>query len=128
MGETAAGLIVKLGEDLCFVPATMVERVLRQPVMSVVPRAPVKMALLSGTVVAVIELGPPADELLVCRLGGEEVGFSGLAVLGSGFYELVDERVRFGENLVRPLDLEDELQRAERRFWSSRPPPGGADQ
>ena len=128
MGDTAAGLIVKLGKDLHFVPAAVTERVLRQPVVSEVPAASVKMALLSGRVVTVIELGPPADELLVCKLGGEEVGFSGLTVLSSGFYEMTDGLVHFGEKLVPSLDLEDELQDAQRRLWSSRPPAGDGKQ
>jgi hypothetical protein len=124
MSERTAGLVVKVADELRFIPATVARQVVPRRKVSEVPGEGLSMALIGGRVLAVVDVDAPQDHLVVCSLAGEEVAFSGLAVLSAGVYETVRENIRFAEQLVAPFDLAQRLQAIPRRLWQGRQHPG----
>jgi hypothetical protein len=110
----AAGLLVTLAGLRRFIPASSALQVLPRPVVSRVPGSELCITLCAGRVIAVIELGTDASELIVCELDGEIVALSGLSVVRAGFFEADGPGVRVDGEQIPPLDLGAELERTER--------------
>jgi hypothetical protein len=102
-----AGLLVKAGGELGFVPATTARSVVPLPPLSPVARTPLEMALVNGRVVPVVALGSPTGVLVVCELDDETVGFSGLEVSEVGEFPGAERGggVVVGGRAVPELDL-----------------------
>jgi hypothetical protein len=100
-----AGLLVRAGGELGFVPATTARAVVRLPPISPVASTPLGMALVNGRVVPVVALGSPTSFLVVCELDDEQVVFSGLDVSVVGVFEACERGVVVGEHSVPELDL-----------------------
>jgi len=75
------------------------------------------MALVGGEVVAVLALGEPSTELLVCEFEGQAVALSGLCAERVGFWPASESGVSVDGVSVPALDLSDAL----RQFQSDRP-------
>ena len=100
-----AGLLVRAGGELGFVPATTARAIVRLPPISPVASTPLGMALVNGRVVPVVALGSPTNVLVVCELDDEPVGFSGLDVSEVGVFAASERGVLVGEHSVPELDL-----------------------
>jgi hypothetical protein len=100
-----AGLLVRAGGELGFVPAATARAVVRLPPVSPVASTPLGMALVNGRVVPVVALGSPTGVLVVCELDDEPVGFSGLEVSEVGVFPANERGVVVGEHSVPELDL-----------------------
>jgi hypothetical protein len=109
-----AGLLVHSRNGAGFVPAEVAQSVVPAPTLSSVTGAPLDMALLGGRVLPVLPLGPRTGTLLVCKLAGELVGFSGLEVDRAGFFEPLEGGVSFEGRYIPELDLAGELRNVER--------------
>ena len=77
------------------------------------------MALVSGEVVAVLALGEPSGELLLCDFDGQAVAVSGLSADRVGFWPASESGVSVDGVSVPALDLGAAL----RQFQSDRPAP-----
>jgi hypothetical protein len=100
-----AGLLVRAGEELGFVPASTARSVVTQPAVSPVASTPLQMTLVNGRVVPVVALGSPTGVLVLCELDDESVGFSGLEVTRVGLFERIDRGVLVEGRAVPELDL-----------------------
>jgi hypothetical protein len=63
------------------------------------------MALVGGDVVAVIALGEPSGELLLCEFQGQAVALSGLSADRVGFWPASESGVSVDGQNVPDLDL-----------------------
>jgi hypothetical protein len=75
------------------------------------------MALVAGEVVAVLALGQPSAELLLCEFDGQAVALSGLSAERVGFWPESESGVSIDGVTVPALDLSDAL----RQFQSDHP-------
>ncbi len=101
-----AGLLVRAGEELGFVPATTARSVVALPLVSPVASTPLAMTLVNGRVVPVVALGSPTGVLVLCELDDEAVGFSGLDVMRVGLFAATERGVVVDGHVVPELDLE----------------------
>ena len=69
------------------------------------------MALVGGEVVAVLVLGEPSAELLLCEIEGQAVALSGLSADRVGFWPASGSGVSVDGLLVPALDLSEALKR-----------------
>jgi hypothetical protein len=104
-----AGLVLSIFGDRRFLPAFLVDRVIPMPRLSSVPGSDVKLALVRGRVISVLELGPASSHLVVCTVNGEPVGLSGLNVERSGFFEAHAEGVEVDGDIVTAFDPSKEV-------------------
>ena len=104
-----AGLVLTIAGTRRFLPAFLVERVVPMPRLSSVPGSSVKLALVRGRVLSVLELGAPSSHLVVCMLNGEPVGLSGLDVERSGFFESHADGVEVDGEVVIAFDPSKEI-------------------
>jgi hypothetical protein len=89
-----AGILLRAGTSLHFVPASVALRVATAPRVTAVPGAPrdlLGIALQGGVVVAVIAIGPDRGEMLVCQHAGELVGLVGARVVRSGSFDVAGD-------------------------------------
>lgn len=100
-----AGLLVRAGEELGFVPAATATSVVALPPVSPVASTPLAMTLVNGRVVPVVALGSPTGVLVLCELDDEPVGFSGLDVMRVGVFASVERGVVIDGHVVPELDL-----------------------
>jgi len=75
------------------------------------------MALVGGEVVAVLVLGEPSGELLLCEFDGQAVALSGLSAERVGFWPASESGVKVDGVIVPALDLSDAMK----QFRSDRP-------
>ncbi len=120
MADPISGLVVRVGELLYFVPGNLARRVVYRAAVSRVPGTPIGMALVSGQVVSVIELGRPRAELLLCEPGGEPVALAGVEAVAAGWFEQDAGSVEFEGQTVPELDVLGELRRVEQQLWLRR--------
>jgi hypothetical protein len=105
------GLLVRLDEELRFVPASVAVQVAAVPRMTAVTAAPPQVlgiALFSGVVIPVLSVGAARSEMVVCQCAGELVGIVGLRVVEIGVFEVVGERperVAYGGEVAALLDV-----------------------
>jgi len=100
-----AGLLVRAGEELGFVPANTAQSIVALPAVSPVAHTPLAMTLLNGRVVPVVALGSATGVLVLCELDGEPVGFSGLEPVRVGLFTANERGVIVDGHLVLELDL-----------------------
>lgn len=75
------------------------------------------MALVGGEVVAVLVLGEPSGELLLCEFEGQAMALSGLSADRVGFWPASESGVSVDGVTVPALDLSEALK----QFRSDRP-------
>jgi hypothetical protein len=102
---TEAGLVVGIGEQIFFTPASNVRIVSEQPPVTVVPGTGLGMTLIDGRVVPVVTLGQGRGPLLLCDESGDTVALAGLVILSTGAYPVEDGDVVVGERRVARLDI-----------------------
>jgi len=105
------GLVLRIGEELRFLPASVALRVAQSPRVTAVPGAPAELAGIAvheGVVVPVISVGEARNEMVVCQHAGELVGIVGGQVVRSGTFGVVADQpdlVDVDGKKVRPLDV-----------------------
>lgn len=112
-----AGLLVRRGAELSFLPASVARWLMPLPRLTRVPWDSAQMALVGGEVVAVLPLAEPGSELLLCELDGQAVALSGLSAERVGFWPASGTGVNVDGVDVPMLDLSHALK----RFRSDRP-------
>jgi hypothetical protein len=100
-----AGVIVKMADELRFLPAQAVRRFVPPPPLSDVSGTALTMALVDGQVLAIIAVGPRGAALTVCEVGGEQVGLIGADPVEVGFFETDGAGVAFRGRRVSALDV-----------------------
>ncbi|HEY0468336.1 MAG TPA: hypothetical protein VGC79_29265 [Polyangiaceae bacterium] len=112
-----AGLLVRRGGELAFLPASVARWLVPLPRLTKIPWDSAQMALVAGDVVAVLALGEPSGELLLCELDGQAVALSGLSADRVGFWPASESGVIVDGVTVPALDLSDALK----QFRGDRP-------
>jgi hypothetical protein len=112
-----AGLLVRRGGELAFLPASVARWLVPLPRLTKIPWDSAEMALVGGEVVAVLVLGEASGELLVCELDGQAVALSGLSADRVGFWPASESGVSVDGVTVPTLDLSEALA----RFRGDRP-------
>ncbi|MEI9954158.1 MAG: hypothetical protein WDO74_35585 [Pseudomonadota bacterium] len=112
-----AGLLVRRGGELAFLSASVARWLLPLPRLTKIPWDFAQMALVGGEVVAVLALGEPSGELLLCEFNGQAVALSGLSAERVGFWPASESGVSVDGLTVPALDLSAAL----RQFQSDRP-------
>lgn len=112
-----AGLLVRRGGELAFLPASVARFLLPLPRLTKVPWDSAQMALVRGEVVAVLALAEPSGELLLCEFDGQAVALSGLSADRVGFWPASETGVEVDGVRVPALDLSAALK----EFRSDRP-------
>lgn len=87
--------------------------------MLISPEAPVTdvpgtafgFALVADYVVAVLPLGPPTGQLLLCNVDGEPVSLAGVEVLEAGRFPTSGHGVRYADAVVPAFDIGEQLER-----------------
>ena len=109
--DRAAGVVVEYDQSLFFVSASVAQRIVPKPVVSRVPGTELGIALVNGRVTSVVDVEQRGGELLVCDVEGEAVAFSGMKVVGCGFYPRRANGIALGDELVPELDVTTLLRR-----------------
>jgi len=117
-----AGLLVQHGGELAFLPASVARWILPLPRLTKVPWDSAQMALVGGEVVAVLRLGEPSGELVLCELDGQAVALSGLYAHRVGFWPSSETGIEVDGIDIPMLDLSEALK----EFRSSRPSTEGS--
>jgi hypothetical protein len=112
-----AGLLLRRGGELYFLAENIVRSLLPLPRLTQIPRDSAQMALAGGEVVAVLALGEPSAELLLCEFEGEVVALSGLCAERVGFWPASESGVNVDGVTVPALDLRAALT----QFQNGRP-------
>ena len=112
-----AGLLVRRGTELLFLPASVARSLWPVPRLTKIPWDSAEMALVGGEVVAVLALGEPSGELLLCELDGQALALSGLSADRVGFWPETDSGVSVDGVAIPALDL----SAAVRQFQSNGP-------
>ncbi len=110
---TRAGILLRAGGELGFVPANVARQVVPLPTLSSVANTPLAMAIVGGQVVPVVALGTARSALVLCDIDGEIVGFSGLEVDRVGLFEAAEGGVTYQDRVVHDLELEAALRSLE---------------
>ncbi len=90
----AAGLLVSVGPEARFIPASIAVRVTPAPPITRVPGSPpelVGVALYEGAVVPVLALGPARADMVVCTWAGETVGLVGGDTFETGTFDVASD-------------------------------------
>jgi hypothetical protein len=98
-------VIVKMADELRFLPAQAVRRFVPPPPLSDVSGTALTMALVDGQVLAIIAVGPRGAALTVCEVGGEQVGLIGADPVEVGFFDTDGAGVAFRGRRVSALDV-----------------------
>ena len=110
-GHRRGGVVLRVGSDFFFIPATTAVHVGPVPLVTAIPGAPpelVGVAMHEGTIVPVVSLGSGGAEMVVCQHAGELLGVIGAHVVQAGLFDVSPERadqVLYEGRPVRPLDL-----------------------
>jgi chemotaxis signal transduction protein len=124
-------VLVRLGAELHFVPASVAAAITPAPHVTRVPGAPEGLlgaALHDGDVVPVIAVGPAdaaasSTVMLVCSYLGEKVGLLGATIVGTGLYDVdssAPDAVRHDGETARALDLAALYARVQGEGWAGR--------
>jgi len=100
-----AGLLVRRGEERWFIPAHIARHLVPEPRLSGLPWDSVRMALVGGAVVTVLEFGDSSGVLILCELSGQSLAVSGLTPERAGFWPPSERGVRVGDADLPELDL-----------------------
>ncbi len=104
-----AGLLVMRDGQRAFLPAACVKGLVPAPRLTRIPWDSAQMALVGGEVVAVLELGEPSPELVLCEVRGQAVALSGLHAERVGFWPERDSGVLIDGSVVPTLDLDSAI-------------------
>jgi hypothetical protein len=105
------GLLLRVGEKLSFVPASMAVQVAPAPRITPIPGAPpdlLGIALHAGSIVPVLAIGSDRTEMVVCQHSGELLGVVGGRVVKTGSFDVVLERpelVEYQGERAAPLEI-----------------------
>jgi hypothetical protein len=126
MDAKRGGVLLRVGETLYFVPATVALTLAPAPQVARVPGAPsglLGIALQDGDVLPVMAIGTERGPMLVCSYLGEKIGLVGGVVVGTGLFEVDPESVdavRFGAERARSLDLASIYAGVQGEGWAGR--------
>ena len=126
MDAKRGGVLLRVGETLYFVPATVALTLAPAPQVARVPGAPsglLGIALQDGDVLPVMAIGAERGPMLVCSYLGEKIGLVGGVVVGTGLFEVDPEAVdavRFGVERARSLDLASIYAGVQGEGWAGR--------
>jgi hypothetical protein len=126
MDAKRGGVLLRVGETLYFVPATVALALAPSPQVARVPGAPsglLGIALQDGDVLPVMAIGGERGPMLVCSYLGEKIGLVGGVVVGTGLFEVDPEAldaVRFGAERARSLDLASIYAGVQGEGWAGR--------
>jgi hypothetical protein len=98
-------VIVRLADELRFLPAQAVRRFVSPPTLSDVSGTGLTMALVDGHVLAVIAVGPRGAALTICEVAGEQIGLIGADPVDVGFFDADGVGVSFRGRHVNALDV-----------------------
>jgi hypothetical protein len=123
-GSKRGGVLLRVGGELVFVPASVAVSVGPVPLITRVPGAPADLlgiALDKDEILPVVAIGDLREAMVVCNYRGESIGLVGGALVASGMFEVdADEAVIFGGEHVRPLDLPGLYAEVHRGGWGGR--------
>ncbi len=109
---SAAGLLVRYRNELAFIASTIVRFIRYDVAVTRFPGTEFGMALLTGRIVPVIDLGQENKALVVCELDGEPIAFSGLEPIRSGFFEGDDQQPLEAGTVIPIFPIRDLIERA----------------
>lgn len=118
------GVLLRVDDVLCFLPASVALRVAPSPRVTSVPGAPpdlVGVTLYEGVVVPVIAIGSARGDMVVCQHAGELVGIVGGQVVQSGSFDLVAGRADRVVHEGQPAQIIDLTTIYSRVLTSTRP-------
>jgi CheW-like protein len=118
------GVLLRVDEALCFIPASVALRVAPPPRVTSVPGAPPELlgvTLYEGIIVPVVAIGSARAEMVVCQHAGELVGLVGGHVAHSGTFDLVSGRADRVVHEGQPAQLIDLTAIYGRVLASARP-------
>lgn len=120
------GLVLAIGEELRFLPASVALRVAPAPRITSVPGGPAELAgigVYEGAVLPVISVGAARDDMIVCQHGGELLGIVGGRIVKGGTFDVAagqPDRVKFDGANVPLLDVAELVALVERGARSGR--------
>jgi hypothetical protein len=121
------GVVVETDAGLFFVPASVALKfVAMPPKVLTVPDAPpglLGVALIDGTVIPVVAVGPARDTMLVCTHLGEPIGLVGHTVVASGTFEPAQDlpgSVRCKAGIAKTMDLSSLAASLSKNAWAGR--------
>jgi hypothetical protein len=109
--QRRGGVVLRVGGELRFLPASLAVRVARAPRVTAVPGAPpelVGIAVHEGSVVPVVAVGEARGDMVVCQHAGELVGIIGGEVVRTGMFDVAPDRadaVLVDGERAGPLDI-----------------------
>ncbi len=124
--QKRGGVVVKHGDALEFLPASLVVRIATCPPISRVPgaRKPLLgITVAGGEIVPVVSMDGARDTatLVVCRYMGEPLGLLGCEVLATGHFDAdpsAEGVVLFEGKTARALDLAATFATLQRARWA----------
>jgi len=124
-GRDMGGVVVLGDAGLLFVPASVALKFVAMPKVLSVPDPPpslVGVALIDGTVIPVVAVGPSRDTMLVCTYLGEPIGLVGHSVVASGTFEPADVpgSVRCKAGIAKTIDLSAVAASLSKNAWAGR--------
>ncbi len=126
VGREMGGVVVETDYGLLFVPASVAIKFVAMPKVLSVPDAPpglLGVALIDGTVIPVVALGPARDAMLVCTYLGEPIGIVGHAVVASGTFEPAQDlpgSVQCRAGIAKTMDLSSLAASLSKNAWAGR--------
>lgn len=102
--RTSGGLLVRVGSEGHFIPASIAARVAPPPLVTPVPGSPpelVGIALHEGMIVPVLALGPARGDMVVCTFAGDVVGLVGGDAFETGTFDVASASTDFVEHAGR---------------------------
>jgi hypothetical protein len=106
-----AGLLVRIGGEPFFLPASVARSLSPLPRLTKIPWDSAQMTLVGGEVVAVLPLAEASGELLLCEFEGQAVALSGLSAERVGFWPASESGVSVDGVTVPELNLGAALER-----------------
>jgi len=106
-----AGVVLLVGAEPRFLPASCVVRVASTPPVTSVPGGSPELlgiALHEGSILPVLAIGPARREMIVCEHAGELIGLVGIEVVRAGLFEVAPgqaDAVEHEGQVARPVDL-----------------------
>jgi len=110
-----SGLLVRLNGKLLFIAASVVRFIRYDVFVTPFPGTALGMALLTGRIVPVIELGPAGKSLVVCEVDGEAIAFSGLEPIRSGFFNGSEREPVEAGTVIPIFPVRDYIDQVRRR-------------
>ena len=117
----SGGVVFRVGEELCFLPAGTAVKVSTVPDIARVPGGPrelVGVAIVDGETLPILAAGDARSAMIVVVDRGERVGLVGVEVLATGRFEPAGEgAVAYGGGVARTFDVAALAQRVRETRW-----------